>query len=110
MPADPAFHVYRKHEAAVIPRGVVRLVLDEGSVEVQPRTWYREAGTHYLEALRRDSGEHLVVPVDSIRDVMACWRTASARTSEGQAPTRPSLVNCGHLLVEALRRTVAHGN
>jgi hypothetical protein len=38
---------------------------------VEPRTWYREAGTHYLEAKRRDSGEHLVLRVDEIRDVMA---------------------------------------
>jgi len=38
-------------------------------VEVEPRTWYREAGTQYLEARRRDSGQHLVVRVDQIRDV-----------------------------------------
>lgn len=71
MPRDPAAHMYRKLEAAVILRGVVRLVLDDGPVEVQPRTWYREAGTQYLEAKRRDSGEHLVLRVDQIRDVMA---------------------------------------
>ena len=65
---DPS-HVARKLEAAVILRGVVRLVLDEGPVEVEPRTWYREAGTQYLEAKRRDSGEHMVVRVDQIRDV-----------------------------------------
>jgi hypothetical protein len=64
-------HIFKKLEAAVILRGVVRLVLDEGPVEVEPRTWYREAGTHYLEAKRRDSGEHLVLRVDQIRDVMA---------------------------------------
>jgi transcriptional antiterminator Rof (Rho-off) len=64
-------HVFKKLEAAVILRGVVRLVLDDGPVEVEPRTWYREAGTHYLEAKRRDSGEHLVLRVDQIRDVMA---------------------------------------
>ncbi len=63
--------VYRKLEAAVILRGVVRLVLDEGPVEVEPRTWYKESGTRWLEARRRDSGEHLVVRVDQIRDVMA---------------------------------------
>ena len=64
-------HVFKKLEAAVILRGVVRLVLDDGPVEVEPRAWYREAGTHYLEAKRRDSGEHLVLRVDQIRDVMA---------------------------------------
>jgi hypothetical protein len=63
--------VYRKLEAAVILRGVVRLVLDEGAVEVEPRVWYDEKGTRWLEARRRDSGEHLVVRVDQIRDVMA---------------------------------------
>ena len=71
MPVEPAAHVYRKLEAAVILRGVVRIVLDEGQVEVEPRTWYREAGIHYLEARRRDSGEPLVLRVDQIRDVMA---------------------------------------
>ncbi len=63
-------HVYRKLEAAVILRGVVRLVLDEGAVEVEPRVWYQEKGTRWLEARRRDSGEHMVVRVDQIRDVM----------------------------------------
>ena len=79
MPLDPAArqstagsaHVFKKLEAAIIVRGVVRLMLEEGPVEVEPRTWYREKGTHYLEARRRDSGEHLVVRVDQIRDVMA---------------------------------------
>lgn len=71
-PSRPApAHVFKKLEAAMILRGVVRLVLDEGPVEVEPRTWYREAGTHYVEAKRRDSGEHLVLRVDQIRDVMA---------------------------------------
>ncbi len=64
-------HVYRKLEAAVILRGVVRLVLDEGPVEVEPRVWYKEKGTRWLEARRRDSGEHLVVRIEDIRDVMA---------------------------------------
>ena len=71
QPAPDSAHVYRKLEAAVILRGVVRLVLDDGAVEVEPRTWYKERGTHYLEARRRDSGEHLVLRVDQIRDVMA---------------------------------------
>ncbi len=79
MPLEPtpdparagAAHVYRKLEAAVILRGVVRLVLDSGPVEVEPRVWYREQGTRWLEARRRDSGEHLVVRVDDIRDVTA---------------------------------------
>lgn len=77
MHLDPAAHqphpahVFKKLEAAVILRGVVHLVLDEGRVEVEPRTWYKEKGVHYLEARRRDSGEHLVLRVDQIRDVMA---------------------------------------
>lgn len=71
MPADAAANVYKKLEAAVILRGLVRVVLDEGPLEVEPRTWYREAGTHYLEAKRRDSGEHVLLRVDQIRDVMA---------------------------------------
>ena len=70
-PRPSSAHVFKKLEAAVILRGVVRLILDEGPVEVESRTWYREAGTHYLEARRRDSGEHLVLRVDGIRDVMA---------------------------------------
>lgn len=61
----------KKLQAALILKGVVRIVLDEGPVEVEPRTWYRESGTHYLEARRRDSGEHLRVRVDEIRDVVA---------------------------------------
>jgi hypothetical protein len=58
-----------KLEAAMILRGLVRLRLDEGEVEVQPRTWYREGGTQYLEAKRRDSGERMRVKLDQIRDV-----------------------------------------
>jgi hypothetical protein len=64
-------HLHNKLEAAIILRGLVHLVLDQGSVEVQPRTWYREDGTHYLEARRRDSGERMVVRLDQIRDVRA---------------------------------------
>jgi len=79
MPLDPvarqstagSAHVFKKLEAAIIVRGVVRLMLEEGPVEVEPRTWYREKGTHYLEARRRDSGEHMVLRVDQIQDVMA---------------------------------------
>jgi len=67
---DPS-HVFKKLEAAVILQGVVRLVLEEGPVEVEPRTWYKERGTQFLEAKRRDSGEHVVLRVDQIRDVMA---------------------------------------
>jgi len=62
-------HVHHKLEAAIILRGLVQLVLDQGPVEVLPRTWYREGGTQYLEARRRDSGERLVVRLDQIRDV-----------------------------------------
>lgn len=60
-----------KLEAAMILRGLVRLELDEGPVEVQPRTWYREGGTQYLEARKRPSGERMVVRLDQIRDVKA---------------------------------------
>jgi hypothetical protein len=62
-------HLRNKLEAAIILRGLVQLVLDQGPVEVLPRTWYREAGTPYLEARRRDSGERMVVRLDQIRDV-----------------------------------------
>lgn len=61
----------KKLQAALILKGVVRIVLDEGPVEVEPRAWYRESGTHYLEARRRDSGEHMRVRLDEIRDVVA---------------------------------------
>ena len=60
-----------KLQVAMILRGVIRLRLDEGEVEVQPRTWYREGGTQYLEAKRRDSGERMRVKLDQIRDVSA---------------------------------------
>ena len=63
-------HVFRKLEAAVILRGVVRLVLETGPVEVEPRTWYNESGTRWLQARRRDSGEHLLLRLDQIQDVM----------------------------------------
>jgi len=71
MPPELAPKFYRRLEAAVILRGLVRLQLDDALLEVEPRTWYREAGTHYLEATRRDSGEQVVLRVDRIRDVMA---------------------------------------
>ena len=64
-------HMHNKLEAAMILRGVVTLVLEDGSVEVQPRTWYREGGTQYLEARKRPSGERMVVRLDQIRDVRA---------------------------------------
>ncbi len=62
-------HVHTKLEAAMILRGLVWLVLDQGPVQVQPRTWYREGGTQYLEARKRPSGERMVVRLDEIRDV-----------------------------------------
>jgi hypothetical protein len=62
-------HLHDKLEAAIILRGLVQLVLDQGAIQVQPRTWYREGGTQYLEARRRDSGERMVVRLDQIRDV-----------------------------------------
>jgi hypothetical protein len=60
-----------KLAAAMILRGVVRLTLEDGDVEVQPRTWYRENGLDFLEARRRDSGERMVVRLDRIRGVSA---------------------------------------
>ena len=64
-------HLHNKLEAAMILRGVVRLVLDQGPVEVLPRTWYREDGTPYLEARLSDSGKRMKVRLDQIRDVRA---------------------------------------
>ncbi|MFI5207434.1 MAG: hypothetical protein ACHQX4_05375 [Gemmatimonadales bacterium] len=55
----------------MILKGVVRVVTADGTVELEPRTWYRESGEHFLEALRRDSGEHVRLKVSEIRDVMA---------------------------------------
>ncbi len=66
-------HLHHKLEAAMILHGVVKLVLDQGAVEVQPRTWYREGNTRYLEAKRRPSGERMVVRLDEIRDVRAYY-------------------------------------
>ncbi len=71
MPTEPAPKFYRRLEAAVILRGLVRLQLDDDLLEIEPRNWYQQAGTHYLEATRRDSGEQLVLRADQIRDVMA---------------------------------------
>lgn len=64
-------HLQRKLEAAMILKGVIRLRLGEGEVEVEPRTWYRESGEHFLEARRRDSGEHVRLRVSDIQDVLA---------------------------------------
>ncbi len=61
----------KKLEAAMILRGVVRVVLADGTVELEPRTWYRESGEHFIEGRRRDSGEHVRLRVAEIRDVMA---------------------------------------
>ena len=61
----------RKLEAAMILHGVVRVFLDEGPVHMEPRTWYRESGEHFLEARRRDSGEHVRINLAQIRDVTA---------------------------------------
>jgi hypothetical protein len=66
-----ATNLQKKLEAAMILRGVVRLKLEEGEVEVVPRTWYRESGEHFIEVKRRDSGEHVKVKVSEIRDVLA---------------------------------------
>jgi hypothetical protein len=64
-------HLQKKLEAAMILRGVVRVVLADGAVELEPRTWYRESGEHYLEGKRRDSGEHVRLRMAEIQDVMA---------------------------------------
>jgi hypothetical protein len=61
----------QKLEAAIILHGVVRVTLPDGTLEIEPRTWYRESGERYLEARRRDSGEHLRVRLSEIRDVSA---------------------------------------
>jgi len=55
----------------MILKGVVRVRLDSEELEVEPRTWYRESGEHFLEARRRDSGEHVRLRVSDITDVMA---------------------------------------
>lgn len=55
----------------MILKGVVRLRLHEEEFEVEPRTWYRESGEHFLEARRRDSGEHVRLRVSEIQDVLA---------------------------------------
>ena len=64
-------NLQKKLEAAMILKGVVRVVLADGTIELEPRTWYRESGEHYLEAKRRDSGEHVRLRVSEIQDVMA---------------------------------------
>ena len=61
----------KKLEVAMILKGVVRLRLEEGEVEVVPRTWYLESGEHFLEVKRRDSGEHVKMRMADIRDVLA---------------------------------------
>lgn len=70
-PAVGGTNLQKKLEAAMILKGVVRLRLEAGELEVEPRTWYRESGEHFLEARRRDSGEHVRVRVSDIRDVTA---------------------------------------
>jgi hypothetical protein len=64
-------HLHNKLQAAMVLRGLVKLVLDQGPVDVQPRTWYREGGTQYLEVRKRPSGERMKVRLDEIRDVRA---------------------------------------
>jgi len=64
-------HLHNKLQAAMVLRGFVKLVLDQGPVDVQPRTWYREGGTQYLEVRRRPTGERMKVRLDEIRDVRA---------------------------------------
>jgi hypothetical protein len=64
-------NLQKKLEAAMILRGVVRVVLSDGTVELEPRTWYRESGEHFIEGKRRDSGEHVRLRVSEIQDVTA---------------------------------------
>lgn len=64
-------NLQKKLEAAMILRGVVRIVTHDGEVEIEPRTWYRESGEHFVEARRRDSGEHVRLRMADIRDVLA---------------------------------------
>ncbi len=71
-PATSGTALQKKLEAAMILKGVVRLKLEgQDELEVEPRTWYRESGEHFLEARRRDSGEHVRVRISDIRDVLA---------------------------------------
>jgi hypothetical protein len=76
-PAPPASdgtlspRLHEKLQAAMILRGLISLVLEQGPVEVQPRTWYRERGTDYLEIRHHSSGERAVIRLDSVRDVRA---------------------------------------
>jgi hypothetical protein len=61
----------KRLEAAIILKGVVKVVTAEGEVAIEPRTWYRESGEHVLEARRRDSGEQVRLRVSDIREVTA---------------------------------------
>jgi hypothetical protein len=70
-PSAGGTSLQKKLEAAMILRGVVRVVLPDGTFELEPRTWYRESGEHFLEGRRRDSGEHVRILVSAIQDVMA---------------------------------------
>jgi len=70
-PGPLSQHLQNKLQAAMVLRGLVKLVLDQGPVDVQPRTWYREGGTQYLEVRKRPSGERMKVRLDEIRDVRA---------------------------------------
>lgn len=63
--------VHSKLEAAMLLKGVVRISVAGERIEVQPRTWYNEGGTRYLEVRRRDSGETMKVAVDEILEVTA---------------------------------------
>jgi len=71
VPASGATRLQKKLEAAMILRGVVRVVTPDGEIAMEPRTWYRESGEHFVEARRRDSGEHVRLRVSDIRDVLA---------------------------------------
>jgi hypothetical protein len=70
-PAAGGTTLQKKLEAALLLRGVVRIRTADGEMELAPRTWYREAGEHYVEGRRRDSGEHVRIRLSEIRDIRA---------------------------------------
>jgi hypothetical protein len=61
--------IQQRLEAALILRGLIRVRTSAEEMEVEPRTWYRESGEHFLEARRRDSGEHVRIRVAEILEV-----------------------------------------
>ena len=62
--------VESKLEAAMLLKGLVRISLGGEQIEVQPRTWYQEAGKRFVEVRRRDSGETMRVDVEQVEAVL----------------------------------------